>query len=159
MATGYTIESREGLLPFMARDEIEAVQSASQQLIADNTVGGLASPYLFGRNNNWNQNQFLRGAGGTTLNATAGYRINAGSRLVRVQVGVGVASANPVPVIILLDGAPVATFTLNGLETTVALDVEVPPSPAGSSALTIRSGPYVGARARFPLVSVWSVEP
>ncbi len=159
MATGYTIESREALLPFMARDEISSLQSATQQLIADNTVGGLASPYLFGRNNNWNQNQFLRGAGGTTLNATSGYRVNAGARLVRAQVGVGVAAANPVPVVILLDGAPVATFTLTGTETTVALDVEVPASPSGSSALTVRSGPYAGARARFPLVSVWSVEP
>ncbi len=159
MTTGYTIESREALLPFMARDEIDSLQEASQQLIADNTVGGLASPYLFGRNNNWNQNQFLRSAGGANLSATSGYLIGAGAKLVRIQIAAGVAADNPVPVVILLDGAPVVTVNFTGTTASLPLDVTVPGAPGAASTLSVRSGAYAGARARFPVVSVWSVEP
>ena len=159
MSTGYSVQNRESLLRFMTREEIDAFQTATEQLISSNTVGGLASPYLFGRNNNWNQNQYLRAAGSTNVSGAQGYFVGAGSKLVRIQISVGVPAANPVPVEVLLAGASVASLILPGTTATFALDVDVPDSGSGGSTLAVRSGAYAGLRARFPLVSIWSVEP
>ncbi len=150
----YSVES---LLPFMARDEVEALNNSVLQLIADNAVEGLASPFLYGRNNNWNQNQYLRMAGATNASATAGYLVSAGSTLTRIQIQAGVASPNPVPVYVEVDGVISASLTLVGATLDEEISVVVPDSGSGSARVAIRSGAYAAPRARFVAASLWSV--